>query len=260
MKTKIHPTAVIEQGAQIDENVTVGPYCVIREKVSIGSGTCIDSHTVIEGKTRIGRNNVIGIGAVIGNPPQDLKYRGEETEVIIGDKNIIREYVTINRGTVDRGKTEIGNNSLLMSYVHVAHDCIIGNEVILANCATLGGHIKIDDQALVGGVTPIHQFVHIGKLAIIGGGSRVPKDIPPFCRAAGNPIKICGLNSIGLKRRNYSSDDKLQLKRAYKKLYYSGLNTKQAIEEIEKDNQFTSEPIKIFIDFIKNSTRGICKN
>jgi UDP-N-acetylglucosamine acyltransferase len=256
---KIHPTAIIEDDVKMDKNVQVGPYVVIRKGVKIGLGTTIDAHTVIEGNTTIGKNNKIGIGVVIGNPPQDLKYNGEDTEVVIGDNNIIREYVTINRGTVDRYKTQIGSNCLLMSYVHVAHDCLVGNEVILANCATLAGHLTVEDQAIIGGLTPIHQFVRVGKMAIIGGGSRVPKDIPPFCKAAGNPLRIFGLNNIGLERRNYSNEDKMQLKRAYKLIFRSKFNTSQAVKKIQNDSQFTSKAVKLLVEFIKNSKRGICK-
>ncbi len=255
----IHPTAIIEHGVEIAGNVKIGPYAVIRKGVKVGEDTTIDAHTVIEGKTTIGKNNNIGIGAVIGNPPQDLKYNGEDTKVIIGDNNTIREYVTINRGTVARGETVMGNNNLLMSYVHIAHDCIIGSEVILANCVTLAGHITIDDQAIIGGITPIHQFVHIGKLAIVGGSSRVTKDITPFCKAAGNPLKVYGLNVIGLERKNYSKEDKEQLNSAYKIIFRSGLNTSQAIKKILFESQFTSSHVKLLMEFIEKSGRGICK-
>lgn len=256
----IHPTAIIEEGVEIGADTVIGPYVVIRKGVKIDSGTTIDAHSVIEGKTTIGKNNTIGIGVVIGNPPQDLKYKGEDTQVIIGNNNIIREYVTINRGTVERRKTSIGNNSMLMSYVHVAHDCVIGNEVILANCATLAGHITIEDQAIIGGITPIHQFVRVGRLAIVGGSSRVTKDIPPYCKASGNPLKMYGLNIVGLERRNYSEEDKHQLKNVYKIIFQSGLNTTQAIEKIQSDSQFTSQQVKQLLEFIKNSSLGICKS
>jgi len=256
----IHPTAIIEDNTEVAEDVIIGPYSVIKSGVSIGSGTTIDAHTVIEGRTTIGKNNKIGIGAVIGNPPQDLKYNGEDTETIIGDNCIIREYVTINRGTKDRKKTEIGNNTLIMSYVHVAHDCKVGDEVILANCATLAGHITVEDQAVIGGVTPIHQFSRIGKMAIVGGGTRIPKDVPPFCTIAGNPAQVCGLNDIGLKRRNYSAEERANLKKAYKLIFRAGLNTAQAAAEIEKNSFFNSESVKYLIEFIKDSKRGIIKN
>lgn len=256
----IHPTAVIEEGVEIDTSVAIGPYAVIRKGVKIGAGTTVDAHTVIEGKTTIGKNNLIGIGVVIGNPPQDLKYRGEDTEVIIGDDNIIREYVTINRGTTAGGKTVIGNNVLLMSYVHIAHDAIIGDEAVLANCVTLAGHITIEEQAIIGGLTPIHQFVRIGRLSIIGGDSKVTKDILPFSKTAGNPLRVYGLNNIGLKRKNYSEEDTLQLKKVYKLLFSSNLNTTQAIEKIENDSRLNSDQVKYIVEFIKNSSRGICKN
>lgn len=258
-KEIIHPTAVIEDSVSLGDGVCVGPYAVIRENVSIGSGTQVNAHSVIEGNTTIGKDCRIGIGAVIGNPPQDLKYDDEATEVIIGDRTVIREYVTINRGTTHRMKTVVGSDVLLMSYVHVAHDCIVGNNVILANCVTLAGHVTVEDSAIVGGLTPIHQFVTVGKMSIVGGGSRVPKDIPPYCRLAGNPLKVSGLNTIGLTRRNYSKKQRELLTKAYKTLFRSGLNTTQAIEYIEKNLEITDE-ISYLLDFIKRSERGICKS
>ncbi|MFC2091156.1 acyl-ACP--UDP-N-acetylglucosamine O-acyltransferase [Elusimicrobiota bacterium] len=256
---KIHPSAIIEKGAELDNDVIVGPYAVIRGAVKIGSGTAIDAHTVIEGNTTIGKNNRIGIGAVIGNAPQDLKYNGENTEVIIGEGNAIREYVTINRGTVDRMKTVIGNGNLLMSYVHIGHDALIADEVIMGNCVTLAGHITIEEQAIIGGLTPIHQFVRIGRMSITGGASRVQQDIPPYCKTSGNPMKIFGLNVIGLNRRNYSVDDKNKLKKAYKILFRSGLNTSQALDRIKSDATLVSAHVKYLVKFIEDSKRGICK-
>ncbi|MFH1414590.1 MAG: acyl-ACP--UDP-N-acetylglucosamine O-acyltransferase [Elusimicrobiota bacterium] len=257
---KIHPTAIIEEGARIDSTVEIGPYAVIKSGVEIGAGTTVDAHAVIEGNTIIGKNNTIGIGVVIGNRPQDLKYKDEETHVTIGDGNIIREYVTINRGTIERGVTSLGNNIMLMSYVHIAHDCIVGDEVILANCVTLAGHVTIEDQAVIGGLTPIHQFTRIGKLSIIGGSSRVPKDILPYCMAAGNRLKITGLNTIGLKRRNFSAEDRSQLKKAYRIIFRSGLNTAQAVEKMKSMQELTSPHVTRMIQFIETSERGIYKS
>ena len=228
--------------------------------MKIGAGTSIESHALIEGKTRIGANNKIGAGAVIGTAPQDLKYQGEETEVIIGDNNTIREYVTINRGTAQRKKTELGSGCLLMAYAHVAHDCIVGDEVILANCATLAGHVTIEDQAIIGGLTPIHQFAKIGRLAYIGGISRVTQDIPPFSLSAGIPLKVYGLNIVGLRRKNYSKEDRATLKRAFKLIFSSSMNTAQALHSIKSEDIFENDSVKYLVDFITNSERGISKS
>ncbi len=256
----IHSTAIIEEGAEIHESVIVGPYAVIGKDVKIGMGTKVCTHAVIEGRTVLGENNFIGIGVVIGNPPQDLKYNGEDTEVVIGSNNTIREYVTINRGTVDRKKTLMGDNILLMAYVHIAHDCIVGSNAILANCATLAGHVTIEENAIIGGLTPIHQFVRIGRYAIVGGGSRVPKDVPPYCRLAGNPLKVYGLNIVGLTRSNFSKEDKEQLSTAYRIIFRSGLNTTQAVSRIKTDSKLTSSHVKDLVEFIENSKRGITKS
>jgi UDP-N-acetylglucosamine acyltransferase len=256
----IHPTAIIEDGAELGVRVSVGPYAVIRKDVKIGDGTSVDTHAVIEGRATIGENCRIGIGAVIGNPPQDLKYAGEDTEVVIGDNTTIREYVTINKGTTDRQRTQIGSNCLLMSYVHVAHDCLVGNEVILANCATLAGHLTIEDQVIVGGMTPIHQFVRVGKMAILGGGSKIVKDIPPFSKVAGNPSRIYGLNTIGLQRKGYSKEERAKLKKAYKIIFRSKLMTVKAIDKIAAESYFESPSVKHMVDFIAGSTRGVIRN
>ncbi|MGM0441171.1 MAG: acyl-ACP--UDP-N-acetylglucosamine O-acyltransferase [Elusimicrobiota bacterium] len=255
----IHSTAVLEGDIDLGNNVQIGPFCLIRGNISIGDNTTIDARTVVEGNTVIGKNNNIGIGAVIGNPPQDLKYDGEPTRVVIGDSNNIREYVTINRGTEATGTTRLGDENLLMSYVHIAHDCHIEDEVIFANCATLGGHINIESKVVIGGMTAIHQFTKIGKIAMIGGASRVTKDIPPFCRVAGNPLKLFGLNSIGLKRRDFSSNERSNLKSAYKILFNEGLNTTQALEKLKNTPNLDSEHVEHLIEFIEKSDRGIIK-
>ena len=256
----IHPSAIIEDGVELGPGVSVGPFAVIRNGVKIGEETSIEAHALIEGKTLIGANNKIGAGAVIGSPPQDLKYQGEETEVVIGDNNTIREYVTINRGTAQRKKTELGSGCLLMAYSHIAHDCIVGNDVILANCATLAGHVTIEDQAIIGGLTPIHQFVKIGRLAYIGGSSRVAQDIPPFSLSAGIPLKVYGLNVVGLRRKNYSKEDRAHLKRAFKFIFSSSMNTAQALNSIKSEDIIENDSVRYLVDFITNSERGISKS
>ncbi|MFH1239431.1 MAG: acyl-ACP--UDP-N-acetylglucosamine O-acyltransferase [bacterium] len=255
---KAHKTALVHPEAIIADDVEIGPHTIIGENVTIGKGTKIGANIVIDGSTKIGENCQVYTGAVIGVPPQDLKYKGEDTKVIIGDNNVIREYVTINRATAATGETKIGNNNLIMAYAHVAHDCVIGNGVILANVATLAGHVVIEDKAIVGGLTPIHQFVHIGTMSIVGGHSRVVKDIPPYCKAAGSPIKMFGLNSVGLDRHNFPEEVKAQLRKAYKIIFRSKLNTTQAIQKLEKESNLCDE-VNHFIAFIKESERGICK-
>ncbi len=255
---KIHKTALVHPDALIEEDVEIGPYTIIGEGVKIGKKTRIGANVIIEGDTEIGEECAIYTGTVIGSIPQDLKYKGEKTKVIIGDKNIIREYATINRGTAKTEKTTIGDGNLLMAYVHVAHDCTIGNYTVLANMATLAGHVVIEDKAIVGGLTPVHQFVRIGTLAIVGGGSRAAKDVPPYCMAAGSPIRMFGLNTVGLERNNFSKEVKKQLKWCYKLIFRSKLNTSQALEKIEKNPNLFDETLH-FISFIKESERGICK-
>ncbi|MCK5533500.1 acyl-ACP--UDP-N-acetylglucosamine O-acyltransferase [bacterium] len=254
----IHETALVYPGSVIGEGVKIGCYSVIGPKVKLGKGCVVGQRVIIEGDTQIGENCAIYTGAVIGSIPQDLKYKGEDTKVIIGKNTIVREYVTINKGTGSTGETRIGDNCFLMAYVHVAHDCLVGNRVILANVATLAGHVTVEDRVIIGGVTPIHQFVRIGRLAIVGGASRVSKDIPPYCKAAGSPIKLFGLNIIGLRRVNFSSPLKKELKKVYKIFFNSNLNTTQALEKLQKGISF-SEEVKYFINFVKQSKRGICK-
>ncbi len=258
MPTSIHPTAVIDPGAEIGEDVSIGPYSIIGKNVKIGDGCRIASSVLIEGYTEIGRNNQIFHGASIGTIPQDLKYKGAKSFVRIGDNNIIREYVTINAATGEGESTVLGNSNLLMAYVHIAHNCVIGNNVILANAVNLAGHVKIHDYVIVGGITPVHQFVEIGAHAFVGGGSRIPKDVPPFIKVVGNPPKVNGMNSVGLMRRGFTLEQRVILKRAYCIIYRSGLNVSQAIEKIESELPQTEE-IKLLVNFIKNSKRGITK-
>jgi UDP-N-acetylglucosamine acyltransferase len=228
----IHPTAVIHPGADIHPNVAIGPYSVIGEHVKISAQTVIGAHVVIEGPTEIGVGNRIFPGAVIGLEPQDLKYKGEMTQVKIGDYNQIREFVTINQATNANKVTYIGNNNLLMAYVHVAHDCVIEDEVIISNSVALAGHIHIESQAKISGVLGIHQFVHIGKLAMVGGMTRIERDVPPYMMVEGNPSRIRSLNLIGLKRAGLSEDEIKQLREVYRLLYQSSKTFKEALDEL----------------------------
>lgn len=254
----IHPSAIVSSKAQIDEDVTVGPFSIIEENVTIQSGTRIGSHVLISGRTVIGSDCVIHHGAVLGTVPQDLKFEGEDTSLEIGDRTVIREYATLNRGTKNRWKTVVGNDCLIMAYAHVAHDCILGNHVIMANVASLAGHVTIEDFAILGGLVPVHQFVRIGQHSLVGGGYRVPKDVVPFVRAAGDPLKPVGLNIIGLQRRGFSEETLACLKDAYRILFRSGLNTSQAVERIRAELE-SCEVIQALLKFIEESERGIIK-
>ncbi|MBL1351806.1 MAG: acyl-ACP--UDP-N-acetylglucosamine O-acyltransferase [Zetaproteobacteria bacterium] len=233
MTVKIHPSAVIADGAQLGEGVEVGPFCVIGEHVSIADGTLLKSHVVITGHTTVGKNNRFFPFASIGHEPQDLKYHGEPSEVIIGDDNTIRENVTINPGTEGGGMlTKVGNNNLLMAYTHIAHDCSVGNGVVLANCATLAGHVDIDDGAVIGGMSAIHQFLRIGRYAMVGGMSGIVKDVPPFCLTAGGyRPSLSGLNALGLKRQGATSSQLKHLKEVYRVLFQSTGSLQQRIIE-----------------------------
>jgi UDP-N-acetylglucosamine acyltransferase len=257
-KTEIHPTAVIHPWARIGEGVKIGPYTVIGENVEIGDGCDIGSNVLIEGATRIGRENRIFHGASIGTEPQDLKFGGERTFLTIGDGNVIREFVTINLATGENESTVIGSSCLLMAYVHVAHNCVIGSEVILANAVNLAGHVFIDDFVTVGGLTPVHQFVRIGKYAFIGGGSRVERDVPPFIKMAGNPPQIYGLNSIGLERRGFTADRRARVKKIYKLLYRSELNVSQVLDTLDGDDWDDADSAEM-AEFLRHSDRGITK-
>ena len=251
----IHKTAIIEDGAKIGNNVSIGAYTIIKKDVVIGDGTTISSHALIEGKTTIGKNNQIFSHTAIGTIPQDLKYDGEEVELIIADNNIVREFALINPGTKGGGSiTKIGSNNLFMGYVHVAHDVIIGDNCIFANCATLAGHVEIDDFVVVGGLTPIHQFCKIGTQVMIGGGSVVTQDIPPYCLAEGNKAVLRGLNLNGLRRRFKNREDINAVKNAYKALFESKKPLGDIANELsQSDNQY----VKKLASFVKNTKRGI---
>lgn len=256
----IHKTAIVHPKAQIEEGVEIGPYSVIGEHVKIGRNTKIGPHVVIEGWTEIGEENKIFQFASIGAVSQDLKYHGEEAYLKIGNRNTIREYVTMNIGTEGGGGiTQIGDNNLFMISSHIAHDCIIGNNIIIANVGTLAGHITVDDGAIVGGVVAIHQFCKIGKMAIIGGCSKVVQDIPPYMMADGHPAVVRGINLIGLKRKNVPRESVNRIKEAHRILYRSNLNTSQAIERIKDDLGDEQEEIRALVSFIEQSSRGISK-
>lgn len=258
MLAEIHDTAIVHSGARISRNVSIGPYSIIGEYVEIGDGCSIGSCVRIEGRTTFGKDNRVFHGAAIGSIPQDLKYRGADSFLTIGDGNVFREFVTINVATGEGESTVIGDKNLLMAYVHVAHNCIIGDNVILANSVNLAGHVIVQDYAIIGGVVPVHQFVTIGSYSFIGGGSRIPKDIPPFVKVAGNPPRIVGINSVGLRRRGFTAEQLVQIKKAYRYLYRSELNVAQAIEKIQSELPDTPE-IRMLIEFIHNSRRGITK-
>jgi len=252
----IHHTAIISTNSILGKNVSIGPYCIIEGDVIIGDNTKIDSHTIIKKYTTIGNNCEIFSHCVIGEIPQDKKYEGEKTNLSIGNNTVIREFCTLNRGTKESKITKIGNDCLLMAYVHVGHDCIIKNDIILANGVQLGGHVIIDDYAIVGGLTPVHQFCRIGKNSLVGGGLRVVQDIPPYIIANGQPLRFSGINILGLKRKKFNSNQRTNIKNVYKLIYNSNYNLSQALEKI-KNTLNKSEEISSILDFIQLSERGL---
>ncbi len=252
------PLAYIHPQSKIAKNVVIEPFVTIEKNVEIGEGTWIGPNVTIMEGTRIGKNCRVFPGSVIGAVPQDLKFNGEDSLAIIGDNVTIRECVTINRGTEDRNKTVIGNNVLLMAYVHVAHDCYVGNNAILANSTNLGGHVDIDDFAILGGGTLVHQFCHIGKHAMLSGGALVNKDIPPYVKAGREPISYIGINSIGLRRRSFLPEKIQEIQELYRIIYLKGMNNSQAVNYIEAEVKASKERDEI-LSFIRDSKRGIMK-
>ncbi len=258
MGTKIHRTAVVASGAKLAEGVNIGPYCIVGKGVKIGKNTRLLSHVVIE-DTEIGKDCMVYPFTSIGLPPQDIKYKGEKTKVRIGNRNIIREYITIHRASIGGDNvTEIGSDNFLMAYVHIAHDCKIGNSILMANAATLAGHVMVGDYAVIGGLVAVHQFTRIGAYSMVGGFSGVGQDIPPYTTASGNRAKLYGLNIIGIKRHGFDEPVIRGLKQAYKILFRSKLTLKAAIEKVKLDVKQTNE-IKHLISFLEQNRRGICR-
>lgn len=255
----IDARAIIDPSAKLAEDVTVGPWSIIGPDVEIDAGTVIASHVVVKGPTRIGRNNRIFQFATVGEECQDKKYNGEPTRLIIGDNNVIREGVTIHRGTVqDKGETVIGSHNLLMAYAHVAHDCVVGNNVILANNAAIAGHVHVGDWAILGGFTAVHQFCHIGAHVMCGAGTVVFKDIPAYVMATGSPAQPHGINAEGLKRRGFSAEAVTTIRRAYKAIYRQGLTVTQALDVLNEMAQDTPE-VALLIEALRTSSRGIIR-
>ncbi|NNM81341.1 MAG: acyl-ACP--UDP-N-acetylglucosamine O-acyltransferase [Burkholderiales bacterium] len=255
----IHPTAIIEPGAEIAEDVEIGAYSIIGQNVRIDSGTTIGPHAVIRGHTTIGKNNRIFQFVSLGEIPQDKKYAGEPTSLEIGDNNVIREFCTFNTGTVqDVGVTRVGNHNWIMAYVHLAHDCQIGNHTTFSNNASLAGHVTVEDHAILGGFAIVHQFCRIGAHSMTGMGSAIHQDLPPYVMVSGNPAQTHGINSEGLKRRGFSKEAILEIRRAYKTLYKSGLSLQEAKEEISRHAESFAE-LQILVDFLSNSNRGILR-
>lgn len=256
---RIHATTIIDPKAELGDGVTVGPYSIIGEHVKIGDGTVIDSHALIDRWTEIGSNCKISSFTSIGTPPQDISYAGEETRVVIGDRNTIREYATVHRGTKKGGGvTTVGSDNYIMAYVHIAHDCLIGNHIVMANAATLGGHVKVEDFAVIGGLTGVHQFVRIGAYSMVGACSAVSLDVPPYVSAVGNRAELFGLNIVGLRRQGFDKTRVQKIKKAYNILFRSKLQLKDAIINV-LDEVTDSEDVKRMVDFIKETRRGICR-
>jgi UDP-N-acetylglucosamine acyltransferase len=259
----IHATAIIDRGAELDSSVIVGPYAVIGAGVSIGAGTTVGAHCVIEGPTRVGRDNRIFSHAALGAAPQDMKYRGEPTELVIGERNTIREFCTFNRGTAqDGGVTRVGDDNWVMAYVHLAHDVQLGSHTILANNATLAGHVQVDDWAIIGGLTGVHQFCKVGAHVMTGFQSHVSQDVPPFMTVAGNPLAVHGFNAEGLRRRGFSRERLALVKQMHRLLYRDGLTLAQATEAITALRGTVVEgdaDVQMLLDFLAASTRGIAR-
>jgi len=257
--SNVHPTAVVDSRAELDSSVEVGPYCLLGAGVKIGKESKIYSHAVIQGRTTLGEGNEVFPFATIGSIPQDLKYKGEPSELLIGNRNTIREYVSLNPGTAGGGMvTRVGDRNLLMMYCHIAHDCIIGNHNVIANGATLGGHVVIEDFVIVGGLVGIHQFVKIGTGAILGAGSMVSKDVPPYCNATGDRARLRGLNVEGLKRRGFQKSVIEAIHKAYRIAFQSRLKTDEALKKIRQEIAAIPE-VERFVSFIAESQRGVCR-
>jgi UDP-N-acetylglucosamine acyltransferase len=255
----IHPTAIIDKKAKLADNIEVGPYTIIGPDVTIGNLVKIGANVGIEGRTTIGDNCQIFHGAVIGSAPQDLKYKGEKSFLNIGNNNIIREYTTMNPGTNEGGVTSIGNGNLFMAYSHVAHDCTVGSNCVIANLGTLAGHVTVEDKVIIGGLAAVHQFVRVGKMAIIGGCSKAVKDIPPFSTCDGNPTRVYSLNYLGLKRAGVNKDVQIALKKAFRILFHSGLSQKNAVNKVKEGVDCRIKEIEYLLNFVTSSKRGLSR-
>lgn len=254
--SNIHPTAIVSPKAKLGDNLIVNAFAIIHDEVEIGNDCTIGPHAVLYNGARIGNRVKIYQGASISNLPQDLSFRNEDTVFIIDDDTTIREFVTCHRGTKTTGASQIGKNCLIMAYSHVAHDCVLGDNIILANGVQLGGHVHIEDYAIVGGMTPVHQFCKVGRHSMTGGGFKVSQDLPPFILAAHHPLKYCGLNAVGLRRRGFSSDDINALKKTYTYIYSNALNVSQALEKVEAELS-GNKYVQMVLEFIKTSKRGL---
>jgi len=255
---KINPTAIVDKKAKLADDIEVGPYTIIGPDAEIAKGAVIGSRVTIDGYTAIGERTRIFTGAVIGSPPQDLKYKGQKTFLKIGKDNIIREYVTMNPGTREGASTSIGDGNLFMAYSHVAHDCRIGNGCIIANLGTFAGHVTLEDRVVIGGLAAVHQFVRVGRMAIVGGCSKVVQDIPPFSTCDGNPARVYGLNLVGVKRAGMSGKAQAELKKAFRILFHSGLVLKHSTGKVKEEAELIEE-VKYLLNFLKGSKRGISR-
>ena len=259
MTQRIHPTAIVAAGAELGEDVEIGPFAVIGAEVRIGKATVVGSHAVIEGRTTIGERNRIFQFAALGANPQDLKYHGEATELRVGDDNQIREFTTLHVGTGGGGGvTSVGDHNLLMNFSHVAHDCHVGNHAILANGATLAGHVIVEDHVIVGGLAGVHQFVRLGESSMLGGGAMVVQDVPPFCVVQGDRAGLVGLNIEGMRRRGFSEEEMRALRSAYRSLVRSGLGLREAVRKV-REEQPPIAPVERLLEFVEASKRGICR-
>lgn len=254
----IHPTAIVHPKAKIAATADIGPYCVVHENVEINAHVRLDSHVVVDGWTTLGEGCRVHSFASLGGDSQDLKFKGEKTFVKIGSKTTIREYVTINGGTGEGTETVVGSSCHIMAYAHIAHNCVVGDHVVIANCGTLAGHVVVEDMAVIGGLVAIHQFCRVGAMSILGGCSKVIQDIPPFMMGDGHPAVVRGLNLLGMKRRGVTEEAQREIKKAFKIIYKSGLNTSNAVKEIQSQN-FQSKEIEQLLQFISASQRGISK-
>lgn len=256
MTRRIHPTALIDPAAELGDDVDIGPFCIVGPQVTVGDRVRLGPRVTLECNTRVGDDVFIGEGSILGGAPQDVKYRGEETWVDIGARTVIREHTTVNRATAATGLTRVGSDCFIMTYVHLAHDCHVGDSVTIANATQCAGHVTIQDHAILSGLNALHQFVTVGSYAFVGGCTRVNQDIPPYVKAVGNPMELYGLNTIGLQRAGFAPDTIAQLKRAYRLFFNSDLNLSQALDRVRAELPLTPE-VENFIGFVESSSRGV---